>query len=206
MDSIQLKAYRGPSGIFLAWWHPTKVAGCLGYAVLRRADYGEVEPLLGYVSFAEPGKPVQANEAGQPSTHWSYQRFTWTDFEPPPAQVLQYRIVAVSGTADNPQQSGLVSDWVTPRTPQFGDAVPYFNFGIVGSRWFSKMAEEYKPEFAALREALAPQPKGPRAKQLIMAPVQTKLYQLSLRSILKPRPAILRCHRKAARHRQLAMP
>jgi phosphatidylserine/phosphatidylglycerophosphate/cardiolipin synthase-like enzyme len=157
VDMIALKAFRGPSGVFLVWWHHEKVADCLGYAILRRVNSGEAEALLGYVSFADPGKPVQANVAGEPSTQWPYQRFSWTDFNPPAAGRVEYRAVAVAGSPDAPHQTGLVSDWIEPRTPDFGRYVPYFNFGIVGSRWFSKMAEAYPNEFAALRTALAPQ-------------------------------------------------
>jgi phosphatidylserine/phosphatidylglycerophosphate/cardiolipin synthase-like enzyme len=156
-DKISLQAHRGPSGVFLVWWHAGKIPGCLGYAVLKRTDGAEPEPLLGYVSFAEPGKVIQADAAGQPSTLWPYQRFSWTDFDPPPEpKSVEYRVVAISGTPEAPQQTGLLSDWTAPEVPNFGTIVPYFNFGIVGSRWFAKMAEVYPDQFAALKKALAP--------------------------------------------------
>ena len=160
-DVIDLCVYRGPSGAFLAWWHPGKVADCLGYAVLRRINRGEVTPLTAYVAFADGHAPVQANQDGQPSTLWPYQRFTWTDFEKVDDDVVEYRVVAVTGTPDYPRQSGLLSNWVEARKPRFSNVIPYFNFGIVGSRWFSRIEAEYPQPFADLKNALAPrQDKG----------------------------------------------
>ncbi len=155
-DSVDLRTYCGPSGVFLAWWHATKVADCLGYAVLRRVNRSAVDSLLAYVGFADDRSPVQANQEGQPSTVWPYQRFTWTDFHPPADSIVEYRVVAMVGTPDAPRQSGLLSAWVEGRKPVFTNIVPYFNFGIVGSRWFSSMAAEYPEQFEELRKALVP--------------------------------------------------
>ncbi len=101
------------------------------------------------------GGPAQPNPKGQPSTHWPFQRFTWSDFEPHPGKV-EYQAVAMTGTAAASTESDLVSAWVEPTPPEFGDFIPYFNFASVSSRWFSTMATLYPAEFAKLRTALSP--------------------------------------------------
>jgi phosphatidylserine/phosphatidylglycerophosphate/cardiolipin synthase-like enzyme len=173
-DTIELRAYRGPTGVFLAWWHPTKIAECLGYAVLRRVHRTDVTPLPAYVAFADNRAPVQANQEGQPSTIWPYQRFTWTDYHPPEDDVVEYRVVCMMGTPEFPRQSGLLSSWVEAHRPRFSNLTPYFNFGIVGSRWFSTMAAEHPEQFEALRKALVPALKGTKTNHGRPANVRQK--------------------------------
>lgn len=153
MGHIDLRAYSGADSNFLAWWSAEKVPECLGYALKRRVDGGAPQPLLAYVPFANGA--VSANQDGQPSTKWPYQRFTWSDFEAP-AEGVEYQVVAIFGSPSNPQEGELQSDWIKPQKPTFGDAIPYFNFGSVSSRWFSSMAKAYPKEFDALHKALAP--------------------------------------------------
>lgn len=142
-DGIQLKALQGPSGILLAWWHANKIAGCLGYAILRRVDHSDIEPLLAYVPFDPGHNPIQANVDGQPCTVWPYQRFTWTDYDPPAQGLVEYRAVAMTGAPQAPRQSDIVSAWIAADRPHFSDIIPYFNFGIVGSRWFSRALAQH---------------------------------------------------------------
>ncbi len=154
MAHIELCAYCGADSNFLVWWSSERVEGCLGYAAKRRVDGGNPVPLTGYVPFSNGGK-VTANAAGQPSTKWPFQRFTWSDFEHNQGKV-EYQVVAMVGTPASPVESPtLVSDWIEPKAPEFGDIVPYFNFGTVSSRWFAKFADLYPNEFETLRQALA---------------------------------------------------
>jgi hypothetical protein len=54
------------------------------------------------------------------------------------------------------EQSATHSAWKSPTKPVPTDRKPFFNFGIVGSRWFATKADDYPHEFDALRLALAP--------------------------------------------------
>lgn len=154
MAHVDLRAYSGADSNFLAWWSATRVDGCLGYAAKRRVDGGSPEPLKAYVAFSGSGHVV-ANADGQPSTKWPFQRFTWSDFEPP-AGKIEYQVVGMFGTPAAPIEGDAVSEWVSPEAPVFGDIIPYFNFGTVSSRWFSTKAKVYPHEFDILRKALAP--------------------------------------------------
>ncbi|HEX5182128.1 MAG TPA: phospholipase D-like domain-containing protein [Allosphingosinicella sp.] len=152
MAALDLRVYCGADSNFLAWWSPAKIDGCLGYGIKRRIDGGAPEPLTAYVGFGGAG-PVQANADGQPSTKWPFQRFTWSDFEPHPGTV-EYQVVAIVGTPAAPTE-GSASDWVAPAPPEFGDIIPYFNFGTISSRWFSTMAAIYPAEFDTLRKKVS---------------------------------------------------
>jgi len=154
-EHIDFRAYRGVDCVFLAWWHPTKIDGCLGFSVSRRVGGGAAAPLEAYVGFPTE-QLLQSNPEGEPSTKWPFQRFTWTDFSPPAEGNVEYQVTAMSGSPTSPAPSLITSDWVAPTQPQPEVYLPFFNFGIVGSRWFALKAEEYPNEFEALRKALVP--------------------------------------------------
>ncbi len=154
MAHLELRVFCGADSNFLAWRSSEKVEGCLGYALKRRVDGGPAEPLTAYVGFSTGG-PAKPNQQGEPCTRWPFQRFTWSDFEPHTGKV-EYQAVAIVGAPATPKESDLVSAWVSPTPPEFGDFIPFFNFASVSSRWFSTMAELYPTEFATLRTALSP--------------------------------------------------
>ncbi len=154
-DNIEFSVFRGSDSVFLAWWHPTKIDNCLGYAVNRRVAGGVSTPLPAYEGFPS-GQPPKSNPDSQPSSSWPFQRFTWTDFEPPPTGTVEYQVVAMVGTPKSLSASEVSSAWVAPVAPAFGDRTPFFNFGIVGSRWFATKALDYPVEFEDLRKALVP--------------------------------------------------
>ncbi|WP_233808997.1 phospholipase D-like domain-containing protein [Paraburkholderia sp. HP33-1] len=154
-ETIEVRAFRGSDSVFLAWWHPTKINGCLGYSVSRRVNGGAATPLEAYVGFST-GRPVTPNPDGQPSTLWPYQRFTWTDFNPPANGTVEYLVVAIGGSPKAPAATDIASDWVSTVTPKSDTFTPFFNVGIVAARWFAEMAKDYPAEFDKLQKALAP--------------------------------------------------
>lgn len=154
-ETIEFRALRGTDSVFLAWWHPTRIDGCLGYAVYRRVDGGAPTPLEAYVGFSTAGR-ITPNADGHPSTSWPYQRLTWTDFNPPTTGKAEYQVVAMAGSSASPSATNITSAWVAAVSPKSDTYEPFFNLGIVAARWFAEKAADYPDEFERLRKSLVP--------------------------------------------------
>ncbi|CAJ3840777.1 phospholipase D domain-containing protein [Burkholderia pseudomallei] len=154
-EAIEFRALRGTDSVFLAWWHPTRIDGCLGYAVYRRVDGGASTPLEAYVGFSTAGRVTQ-NAVEHPSSSWPYQRFTWTDFNPPTNGSVEYQVVAMAGSSTSPSATSITSAWVTAVSPEPDTYKPFFNLGIVAARWFAEKAADYPDAFERLRKSLVP--------------------------------------------------
>lgn len=167
----ELHVYANTSAVFLAWdvpgvYQPLNGSPCLGYCIERTAN-GVQATLLNAVGFV--GLTGTAAKPPQPSDKWPLQRYTWTDFSAPVNEQLSYRVTPMFGTLpptgdSSPQlQRGTSSKWVSIGTPMEGrtsDLESYFNFGIIASQWFSRVALEVDPQKKLLNVIFAPPPRA----------------------------------------------
>lgn len=134
-----VKVYHNGDDVFIAWKADGFIAGCRGFALMRRRN-GVEEVVSTWVGFA--GDPHTEGER-RASTDWPIQKYQWTDYMANPGDTVQYRVLPMVG----PDRHNLVpdpqhaSDWTTRIliAHQVSKRIEaYFNRGIVASQWVSR--------------------------------------------------------------------
>lgn len=189
--AIELIVRPGIDSAFLAWRPSSFIRDCRGFALTRRvkraegsapspnttpeADGFTVETVSSWVGFAN-GPEVTAGTR-KPTTEWPIQKYVWSDFMVNPGDEVQYRVTAMTGTADNLQQ-GESSDWskgfeIGAETE--GGISCYFNRGIVASQWLARLLPEARPSAALQRIIATP---GDKIRNFLGGPIHDKLTGL----------------------------
>lgn len=136
---MKVKVYHNGDDVFIAWQPKGFIAGCRGFALLRRRN-GIEETVNTWVGFEDDAPKPGERRA---STNWPIQKYQWTDYMANPGDELQYRVLAMVGPDKKnlqPDQDHS-SDWTEPITlshevtPKFK---VFFNRGIVASQWVSR--------------------------------------------------------------------
>ncbi|HEV8221154.1 MAG TPA: phospholipase D-like domain-containing protein [Streptosporangiaceae bacterium] len=109
-----------------------------------------------YAGFAGDTAPPGTK---RPSTDWPLQRFMWSDYAPPRAEV-SYQAVPLTGDKDHlTEDPANATGWSDPVTvgPDVGDGISaYFNRGVVATQWLSRaLRDRGGPARPALTQAIS---------------------------------------------------
>lgn len=100
---------------------------------------GKDELLDTYVGFAGQTAPPGTF---QPSNVWPIQKFMWSDYMVQPGDVVQYKVVPVTGPdKDHLAEAGQGSPWSKPKavTTQTDSVTQaFFNRGVVATQWVAR--------------------------------------------------------------------
>ena len=136
---MKVDVHHNGDDVFIAWKPKGFIAGCRGFALLRRRN-GVEETVSTWVGFAG-----EAHDEGErrASINWPIQKYQWTDYMASPGDTLQYRVLPMVGPDRNSLRpdAASASDW-TPKVTLSHEVEPgieaYFNRGIVAAQWVSR--------------------------------------------------------------------
>jgi phosphatidylserine/phosphatidylglycerophosphate/cardiolipin synthase-like enzyme len=136
---MKVRVYHNGDDVFIAWKPAGVIAGCRGFALLRRRN-GVEEVVSTWVGF-EDDKAAEGERRA--STNWPIQKYQWTDYMANPGDRLAYRVLAMVGPdkanlrPDPDASSGWTPEVTLSHTQSRGIEV-LFNRGIVASQWVSR--------------------------------------------------------------------
>ena len=84
---MKVKVYHNGDDVFIAWKLQAVIAGCRGFALMRRRN-GIEEVVSTWIGFA--GEQHEPGER-RASTNWPIQKYQWTDYMANPGDRVQYR-------------------------------------------------------------------------------------------------------------------
>lgn len=154
--AISIVARANCDDAYVVWRYPQAIPDCRGFALYRKPEGGEEEPVHTFIPFAgeehEPGEH-------RPSSEWPIQRFGWTDVFARPGEILSYRVVPLTGQAgaleELPEHA---SGWSKPVavSADAGDGLrAYFNRGVLSTQSIAHRLEADKPWKKKLAAAMA---------------------------------------------------
>ncbi len=151
-----IKAYANCDDAYVVWRYPEAIPGCRGFALFRRTEGGDPDPVQTFVPFA--GEPKKEGEH-RPSTEWPIQRFAWADVFARNGETLSYRVVPMVGTAGAlTETEDLASPWTDPVSvsPDAGDGLSaFFNRGVLATQAIARRLKGEKSWSNSLREMIA---------------------------------------------------
>lgn len=176
---MKVRIHHNGDDVFVAWKPDGFIAGCRGFALLRRRN-GVEEVVSTWVGF-EDDKWVDGERRA--STNWPIQKYQWTDYMAKPGDRLAYRVLAMVGPdkANLTPDQASASDW-TPEitlthTMSAGIEV-VFNRGIVAAQWVSRRlgTTDHKLQNAKLEEVIATP--GDPFREYLSGPLGERLFAL----------------------------
>lgn len=177
-----LRVHQNGDDVFLTWRSKQPIPGCLGFAILRKLNGADPEPLPSFAGFED-----QDWEAGdrEPSTVWPIQKYWWTDYTAMEGDTVSYRAVpmVIDGDGDLVQLLGDASGWSTPLTLKHqvsaGMSV-FFNRGIVASQWVQRLLGEQLTvgQRRARLDKVITDLQQPKARNLLAGDLRTGLRAL----------------------------
>lgn len=176
---MQVRVHHNGDDVFVAWKPDGFIAGCRGFALLRRRN-GVEEVVSTWVGFAGD---TAADGERRASTNWPIQKYQWTDYLASPGDRLAYRVLAMVGPdkmnlRPDPQNS---SDWTAELTLSH-TAAPgvevLFNRGIVASQWVARRlgVTGHDLQDATLQKVIATP--GDRLREYLAGPLGARLFEL----------------------------
>jgi phosphatidylserine/phosphatidylglycerophosphate/cardiolipin synthase-like enzyme len=143
---IAIAARANCDDVYVVWRYPAPVEECRGFALYRKAENGDVEPVQTFVPFSG-----ESHESGEhrPSTEWPIQRFGWTDVFAQPGKTLSYRVVPMVGAAGSLKEAeDQASPWTDPIevTASAGNGLSaYFNRGVLATQAMARRLKGEEP-------------------------------------------------------------
>ncbi len=137
--AITIKAYSNCDHTYVVWKSDKRIAGCLGFALIRKPKGGAEVVVETWVGFSND--PDATSGTHKPSTEWPVQKFMWSDYMAAPGQELQYQVVPMIGSENKLKRAdNQASGWSAPLivASQGNKINPYFNRGIVASQWLAR--------------------------------------------------------------------
>jgi phosphatidylserine/phosphatidylglycerophosphate/cardiolipin synthase-like enzyme len=176
---MKVRVYHNGDDVFIAWKPDGFIAGCRGFALLRRRN-GVEEVVSTWVGFADD---QAADGERRASTNWPIQKYQWTDYMANPGDRLAYRVLAMIGPdkANLRPDPGAASEW-TPEVTLDHAVSPgievLFNRGIVASQWVSRRlgVTGHDLQNATLEKVIATP--GDRLREYLAGPLGTRLFAL----------------------------
>lgn len=155
-DSPEIVAHANCDDAYVVWRYPKEILGCRGFALYRRPEGGEPEPVQTFVPFAgEEGKSGEH----RPSTEWPIQRFGWTDVLARSGETVSYRVVPMVGKAGALEEAeDQASPWSDPVsvTDEAGDGLrAYFNRGVLATQSVARRLKGDEPWTKQLKQMIA---------------------------------------------------
>ncbi|WP_433594265.1 phospholipase D-like domain-containing protein [Nocardia sp. CA-145437] len=134
-----VKIHHNGDDVLIAWKPDGFIAGCRGFALLRRRN-GIEEVVSTWVGF-EGDQAVDGERRA--STNWPIQKYQWTDYMADPGDRLAYRVLPMVGPdkANLRPDPGSAGDWTDEITlsPEESPGIEaVFNRGIVAAQWVSR--------------------------------------------------------------------
>lgn len=155
--------------VYLHWHFDGKIAGCLGFNVIRHDAKGKSAPLPAMVGF--PSDKAEAGSKFRTTDVWPVQKFAWKDLFAERGGTYWYEIVPMIGEPGNlkPDASRTMrTDSVTLDSKR-GNCSVYFNRGIISTQAIARSLPKGKsgvPNAGALQEAIK-DPKNSIRKRLV---------------------------------------
>src|SRR4051812_11050439 len=135
-----IRAFSNCDHAFIVWQPEAKIDGCLGYALYRTVNDGQLEVSDTWLGFEGD---FQGPGTHQPSTKWPIQKLLWSDYLVRRDDKVSYRVVPMVGTPDQLQErDDLASDWTDPiavSAQKDGPMQVYFNRGILAAQWVTRL-------------------------------------------------------------------
>jgi phosphatidylserine/phosphatidylglycerophosphate/cardiolipin synthase-like enzyme len=153
---VSIVAHANCDDAYVIWRYPEPIEECRGFALLRKTERGEVEPVQTFIPFA--GEERESGEH-RPSTEWPIQRFGWTDVFAKPGKTLSYQVVPMVGKAGELKEAmGHASPWSDPVevSADAGDGLSlYFNRGVLATQSVARRLKGDEPWTKRLRKMIA---------------------------------------------------
>jgi hypothetical protein len=177
--TMKVRVYHNGDDVFIAWKPDGFIAGCRGFALLRRRN-GVEEVVSTWVGFEDDQATDGERRA---STNWPIQKYQWTDYMAEPGDRLAYRVLAMVGPdkATLRQDPASASDW-TPEVTLDHKVSPgvevLFNRGIVASQWVSRRlgVTGHDLQNATLEKII--ETPGDKFREYLAGPLGTRLFTL----------------------------
>jgi phosphatidylserine/phosphatidylglycerophosphate/cardiolipin synthase-like enzyme len=155
-DEISIIAHANCDDAYVIWRYPGPIEECRGFALFRKDEQGDVEPVQTFVPFV--GQEHKSGEH-RPSTEWPIQRFGWTDVFAKPGKTLSYRVVPMVGKAGELKEAETqASSWSDPVevTADAGDGFSaYFNRGVLATQSVARRLKGDEPWTQRLKNMIA---------------------------------------------------
>jgi phosphatidylserine/phosphatidylglycerophosphate/cardiolipin synthase-like enzyme len=142
---LNLSVYNNGDHTALAWLPDGgPIPGCRGFAI-KRSRGGQEDYLHNFLGFS-PDAQFPADAPWK----WPIQRYMWWDYGVKPGDVVKYRVIPVTGSADSLQErDDLASAWSAEVTvsSQFSAHISaYFNKGVVAAQWVARALAQEDPQ------------------------------------------------------------
>jgi phosphatidylserine/phosphatidylglycerophosphate/cardiolipin synthase-like enzyme len=186
---IAIVAHANCDDAYVIWRYPGPIEECRGFALLRKTEDGEVEPVQTFVPFA--GGTRQPGEH-RPSTEWPIQRFGWTDVFAKPGKTLSYQVVPMVGEAGALKEADEhASPWSDPVevTADAGDGLfAYFNRGVLATQSVARRLKGDEPWTKKLRGMIATE--GDKTREYLSGELRLAMRDLLTKAEESPEAAI----------------
>jgi phosphatidylserine/phosphatidylglycerophosphate/cardiolipin synthase-like enzyme len=186
---IAIIAHANCDDAYVIWRYPGPIEECRGFALYRKAENGDVEPVQTFIPFAG-----EAHESGEhrPSTEWPIQRFGWTDVFAKPGKTLSYRVVPMVGKAGALKEAeDQASPWSDPVevSADAGDGLSaYFNRGVLATQSVARRLKGDEPWTGRLRKMIAT--KGDKTREYLSGELRLAMRGLLAKAKESPEAAI----------------
>lgn len=93
---VSIVAHANCDDTYVVWRYSKAILDCRGFALYRKPEGGEEEPVHTFIPFAgEEHKPGEH----RPSSEWPIQKFAWADVLARSGETVSYRVVPMVGKA-----------------------------------------------------------------------------------------------------------
>jgi hypothetical protein len=96
-NASRIRAYANCDDAYVAWSIPGPIDQCRGFALWRRREGEDKEPVETWVPWA--GQDLLEEGHHKPSTVWPIQKLMWSDFAVRSGEKVSYQAVPMTGRA-----------------------------------------------------------------------------------------------------------
>lgn len=156
IEPISIVAHANCDDTYVVWRYPKPISDCRGFALYRKPNGGDEEPVHTFIPFAgEEHKPGEH----RPSTEWPIQKFAWADVLARSGETVSYRVVPMVGKAGALKEvADQASPWSNPVavTADGGDGFyAYFNRGVLATQSVARRLKGDEPWGKKLKTMIA---------------------------------------------------
>jgi phosphatidylserine/phosphatidylglycerophosphate/cardiolipin synthase-like enzyme len=189
MSAPIIKAHANCDDAYVVWRYPEPIPECRGFALLRKAEDGEIEPVQTFVPFS--GETRKSGEH-RPSTEWPIQRFGWTDVFAKPGKTLSYQVVPMVGKAGELKEAeDQASPWSDPVevSADAGDGFSaFFNRGVLATQAVARRLKGDEPWTKKLRKMI--ETEGDKTREYLSGELRLAMRRMLAQAKESPKAAI----------------
>ncbi len=107
-----IRAHANCDDAYVVWRYAKPISECRGFALLRKPEGGDVEPVHTFAPFSD-----EDHDPGEhrPSTEWPIQKFAWADVLARAGETVSYKVVPMLGKAGELKEAkDQASPWSDP--------------------------------------------------------------------------------------------